>query len=63
MNDKQVYFNYLDEVRRTGQINMMGAVPYLEQMFGLSRLQARDILIEWMDSKSKGPQLLQEDNQ
>lgn len=46
------YFEYLEELRKSGETNMFGAGAYLEQEFGLSRREARNILMEWMGKKS-----------
>jgi hypothetical protein len=48
--DKQVYFDYLVSLRDSGVTNMFGAGAYLEQEFGLSRYEAKDILLEWIES-------------
>jgi hypothetical protein len=50
MMNKEEYFVYLDDIRESGAINMFGAGPYLQDAFGLSRYEARDILVEWMDT-------------
>lgn len=42
------YFDYLDLLRESGETNMFGASPYLQQAFGLGRHEARDILSAWM---------------
>lgn len=61
MTDKQVIFEFLEDLRSSGKINMMASVPYIEHTFQLTRIEARDILIEWMESKKKGnSSLLQE---
>ena len=44
------YFEYLVELRDSGETNMWGAAPYLEREFGLTRQEARDILIKWIES-------------
>jgi hypothetical protein len=44
------YFEYLEELRQSGQTNMFGASAYLQQEFGLGRYEARDILKQWMES-------------
>ena len=41
-------FNYLDELRESGETNMFGARPYLMQEFDISKNEATDILSEWM---------------
>lgn len=47
---KEEYFEYLDQLRESGVTNMFGAAPYLEQTFGLHLYEARDILLEWMQT-------------
>ena len=44
------YFDYLEQLRKSGVTNMFGAGPYLQQEFGLTRQDARDILLKWMES-------------
>jgi hypothetical protein len=39
---------YLDQLRASGQVNMFGAGPYLEEVFGLSALDAWALLAYWM---------------
>jgi hypothetical protein len=51
--NKEEMFVYLDNIRETGAINMFGAAPYLKDEFGLSRHEARNILLEWMDTFSE----------
>ncbi len=51
--DKQVYFNFLDSLRDSGQTNMFGAAPYLMEMFDLDRFEAKEIVIEWMQTFSE----------
>ena len=42
------YWIYLENLRKSGVTNMYGASPYLEQAFGLSRAEAKRILLDWM---------------
>lgn len=42
------YFNYLDELRDSGEINMLSAGAYLEAEFGLDRREAKKVLLAWM---------------
>jgi hypothetical protein len=44
------YFDYLVELRDSGVTNMFGAGPYLQREFGLTRHEARDIVLKWMES-------------
>ena len=44
------YWIYLENLRRSGAVNMFGATPYLEEEFGLSRQEAKEILLDWMDN-------------
>ena len=48
--DKKEYFDYLVALRDSGITNMMGAGAHLQDNFGLSRYEARDILLEWIES-------------
>ena len=43
------YYEYLDALRESGVVNMFGAGAYLENQFGLSKSEARTILIAWME--------------
>lgn len=47
---KNEIFDFLDSVRESGTINMFGTAPLVQEEFELSRREARDILIEWMES-------------
>ena len=47
------YFAYLNVLRESGVTNMFGAAPYLQQEFGLTKSEARDILMKWMESFRK----------
>ena len=45
---------YLDGLRDSGAINMFGAVPYLEDTFDMSKVEAKAALFAWMDECRKG---------
>ena len=50
------YFRYLDRLRDSGKINMLGAAPYLQREFpelGFDQGKAQDILRTWMDGFSE----------
>ena len=49
------YFEYLDALRESGVTNMFGAGAYLEDEFGLTRFEARAVLMEWIHGKSRSP--------
>ncbi len=50
---KEDYFKFLDALRESGQINMFGAASYLVEMFDLKRSEAREIVMEWMQTFSE----------
>ena len=54
MNDheakRKYYWNYLEELRRSGVTNMYGATPYLMDEFNLSKEDAREVLKDWMEN-------------
>ena len=48
-----VYWVYLEKLRRSGVTNMFGAAPYLQAEFGLSKVEAREILSSWMNNYNR----------
>ena len=44
------HLEYLDELRESGETNMFGAAPYLQQEFGMDKKEARVITQYWMAS-------------
>ena len=50
MATEQEMFEYLDDLRASGETNMYGAAPYLQDEFGLDRREARAVLQRWMQT-------------
>ena len=48
ISEKESMFHYLDDLRESGQVNMFGSGTYLQSAFGLSRYEAKDVVLEWM---------------
>lgn len=48
MKTENKYWIYLENLRRSGETNMYGATPYLQAAFGLTKSEARRILVDWM---------------
>ena len=48
MKTTNIYWIYLENLRRSGVTNMFGAAPYLQKEFGLTRNEATKILADWM---------------
>lgn len=48
---KREIFEYLDELRDSGEVNMFGAAPYVASNFFISKHEARQVLAEWMDGR------------
>ena len=44
-------FEYLENLRESGITNMFGAGIFLQEEFGLGKLEAREFLLKWMKSK------------
>ena len=42
------YFEFLDDLRESGDINMFGAAGVLVEVFAIPKQEARDILSAWM---------------
>jgi len=47
MND--LYFEFLNDLRESGTMNMMGAPRELQHEFGLNKVQAREIFQLWTE--------------
>lgn len=45
--DKEEFFDHLDLVRESGEINMFSAPTYLRENFEVSRKCANQIFLEW----------------
>lgn len=50
MENKEQYFNYLNQLRDSGVTNMFGATPYLMKEFSLTKAEAVEVLSAWMRS-------------
>lgn len=51
MNEtEQQYFDFLEDLRQSGDTNMFGASPYLQAAFGLEKKEGVSILSAWMDA-------------
>ncbi len=50
MDEMKEYFDYLVELRDSGETNMWGAAPYIQREFGVTYEEAKDILLAWIDS-------------
>ena len=42
------YWIYLENLRKSGVVNMYGAAPYLQKAFDLDSKEATAILADWM---------------
>lgn len=49
--DKQEVFEFLDNLQESGIVNMLGAGPYIQEVFGLDRFEAKELLVEWISYK------------
>ena len=43
-----VHLEYLDGLRESGVTNMFGAGSYVEREFGVTRHEAKEIVLYWM---------------
>ena len=51
--EKEEMFEYLDNLRECGVVNMFGATPYVQEAFDLKKDEAQQILKEWMENYGK----------
>ena len=42
--------SFLDWLRMTGNTNMFGAVPYIQENFGITKYDANRFLVKWMET-------------
>ena len=47
---KEEVFDYLDELRESGETNMFGSPAYVEAEFDVDRETARSLVSEWMET-------------
>jgi hypothetical protein len=45
---REEVYEYLNDLRESGETNMFGATPYLMQEFDMSKSEAKKWLKEWM---------------
>lgn len=43
-------FHYLDNLKESGTTNMLGAAPYIEDEFLVSKSEAQALLMKWIRS-------------
>lgn len=55
---EQKYFDFLEDLRQSGDTNMFGASSYLSVAFGLSCEDARKILTAWMKAHDDPKRIL-----
>ena len=41
---------FLNDLRESGEINMFGAAPYIAEVFGVNKQEARQYLQNWMEN-------------
>jgi len=50
---EQKRFDFLEDLRQSGETNMYGAAPYLQAAFGMEKNESRECLIKWMKLHSE----------
>lgn len=50
---REIYYRYLDGLRKSGVTNMYGAPAYLARVFGLRKDVALQVTADWMKSFSE----------
>ena len=53
MDNEEEIFEYLDDLRESGDVNMFGAGPYVQEEFGLDRHAAREVVMKWAKNFGK----------
>jgi len=52
-NFKESVFEFLDDLRESGAVNMFGAGQFVQEAFDVDRREARTLVGEWMDTFSE----------
>jgi len=52
-NFKENVFEFLDDLRESGAVNMFGAGQFVQEAFDVDRREARTLVGEWMDTFSE----------
>lgn len=52
-------FQFLNALRRTGEVNMFGAAPWLQDYYLLEKREAKDVLLSWMQWVNENPSNLE----
>lgn len=50
-NEREEMFAFLEDLRTSGETNMFGAAPYLQEFFKLDKKQATMVLVDWMQNR------------
>lgn len=51
--NQEEMFEFLNDLRESGDTNMFGAAPYLVEEFNISKIDARKVLSDWMKQFGK----------
>jgi hypothetical protein len=60
--NKDEIFVYLDNLRESGICNMYESGKFVREEFGLDRYEARDVVIEWMQTFSQRMKVINENS-
>ena len=50
---RELVYEFLDDLRESGTVNMFGATLYLQEEFGFDRSMSRALLSDWMAQYGK----------
>ena len=50
---RELVYEFLDDLRELGTVNMFGATLDLQEEFGLDRPMAKELLLDWMAQYGK----------
>lgn len=49
ISEEDEVFAFLEELRKTGKINMLGAIPYIQREFGFDEEKSHEYLKAWIN--------------
>ena len=47
--DKEEVFEFLDNLRESGVTNMLGSGPYIQIAYGVSKSEAKELFLAWVE--------------
>ena len=54
MTEELEVYEFLEKLRKSGETNMLGSIPYIMDEFGINKPEAKKLLINYLKRKKNG---------